>query len=349
MTLPFGPPVEPMLARLEKELPRGDEWVYEPKWDGFRAMAFVDGGDVHIESRDGRALQRYFPEVARMLGEALDRPTVVDGEIILPRDDGLNFDLLLQRIHPAASRIAKLADETPASFVAFDVLAENGVDLRNEPLRERRRRLLDISGAPADPAGIASARGGEVVTTPQTHDADDALAWFQQLEDVGLDGIVGKRLDDVYISGKRVMVKIKHERTVDCVVGGYRMAKSGEGVGSLLLGLYDGGGTLHYVGSTSAFPARRRKELLDLLGPLEGGESFGAGRSPGGPSRWNRGRDVSWVSLEPSLVCEVAFDYMQGDRFRHGARWLRWRPDKKPLECTFEQLPPRQRPDHSSR
>ncbi len=344
MNLPFGPPVEPMLARLEKELPRGSDWVYEPKWDGFRAMAFCDGDDVHIESRDGRVLQRYFPEVATVLAEALDRPCVIDGEIILARADGLAFDSLLQRIHPAASRIAKLATETPASFVAFDVLAERHQDLREQPLHDRRARLLDISGPPADAAGIASSQGPSLVTTPQTNDADTALEWFRELEDVGLDGVVGKRLDERYVAGKRVMVKIKHERTIDCVVGGYRLAKSGDGVGSLLLGLYNSSGTLHYVGFTSAFPARQRKELLDILGPLEGGESFGAGRTPGGPSRWNRGQDVSWISLEPSLVCEVAFDYMQGDRFRHGARWLRWRPDKPPLECTFEQLPPRQRP-----
>jgi ATP-dependent DNA ligase len=333
-----------MLARLEKELPRGDEWVYEPKWDGFRAMAFADGGDVHIESRDGRALQRYFPEVAEILCDALDRPCVVDGEIILPRDDGLDFDLLLQRIHPAASRIAKLAEESPASFVAFDALADDASDLRAEPLEERRRRLLQLTGEAADAASIASSPGREVVTTPQTRDPDAAMRWFRRLEDVGLDGIIGKRLDDAYISGKRVMVKVKHERTVDCVVGGYRLSKSGDGIGSLLLGLHDDEGTLHYVGFTSAFPAAQRKELLDLVGPLGGGTSFGGGRTPGGPSRWNRGRDVSWVPLEPALVCEVAFDYMQGNRFRHGARWLRWRPDKPPRECTFDQLPPRQRP-----
>ena len=344
MELPFGPPLEPMLARLEKNLPTGDGWVYEPKWDGFRAMAFSEGDDIHIESRDGRALQRYFPEVAEVFRAELDRSCVIDGEIILPGADGLEFDALLQRIHPAASRVEKLAVETPASFVAFDVLAERDSDLRETPLHERRARLLGITGQPADAHDIASTRGSSVVTTPQTSDPDAAMSWFRDLEDVGLDGIVGKRIDDPYVAGKRVMIKIKHERTVDCVVGGYRVTKSGDGVGSLLLGLYDGAGTLHYVGFTSAFPARQRRELLELLQPLEGGTSFGGGRSPGGPSRWNRGRDVSWVSLEPSLVCEVAFDYMQGNRFRHGARWLRWRPDKKPAECTFEQLPPRQRP-----
>ncbi|MGQ0668540.1 MAG: ATP-dependent DNA ligase [Actinomycetota bacterium] len=338
MTLPFGPPVPPMLAKLEREIPRGDGWLYEPKWDGFRAIVFRDGDRVHIQSRDSRPLERYFPELAPALRDALPAGCVVDGEVIVAGPEGLDFDSLQLRIHPAESRVRKLSAEIPASFVAFDLLAEGGEDLRSRPLAERRTRLVEALGLKATerlPSGRTT-----VLLTPQTDDADEAEGWFERLERIGLDGVIAKRADQPYIPGQRVMVKVKHRRTAECVVGGYRLAKSGDGVGSLLLGLYDDGGVLHYVGHTSAFNTRERRAVLEELRPLEGGESFGPGRTPGGPSRWTGGRDPAYVSIEPRLVCEVTYDHLQGERFRHATGFVRWRPDRRPRDCTFDQLGP---------
>ncbi len=336
MTLPFGPPLAPMLAKLEREIPRGDGWRYEPKWDGFRAIVFREGSDVRILSRDARPLERFFPELMPALREAFPPDSVVDGEIILAGEHGLDFDALQLRLHPAESRIRKLAAEIPASFVAFDLLAEDGEDLRSAPLAERRSRLSVILPDEASehlPVGLTA-----VLLTPQTEDPEEAAGWFERLERIGLDGVVAKRADQRYVPGQRVMVKVKHRRTADCVAGGYRLSKSGDGVGSLLLGLYDDDGILQYVGHTSAFRAQERRELLERLRPLEGGRSFGWGRSPGGPSRWSAGRDPSFVSLEPKLVCEVSYDHLQGGRFRHAAGFLRWRSDRNPRDCTFDQL-----------
>ena len=335
MTLPFGPPLAPMLAKLERTIPQGDGWVYEPKWDGFRAIVFREGPEVRLQSRDGRPLERFFPELVSAIREAFEPDTVVDGEIVLAGPDGLDFDALQLRLHPAESRIRKLAADTPASFVAFDLPAENGEDLRTRPLTERRARLVGILGVAAERLPTATTA---VLLTPQTNDPDEAAGWFERLERVGLDGIVAKRADQRYAPGRRAMVKVKHQRTGDCVVGGFRPSKSGDGVGSLLLGLYDEQGVLQYVGHTSAFRAKERRELLERLRPLEGGRSFGAGRAPGGPSRWSAGRDHSLVPLDPVLVCEVTYDHLQGGRFRHAAGFVRWRADRDPLDCTFDKL-----------
>ena len=329
MTLPVEPPVEPMLARLEDAIPEGPGWLYEPKWDGFRAIVFRDGSRIHIGSRRRQPLERYFPELVRAIDDELPQRCVVDGEIVIAGPSGLDFEALLLRIHPAASRINALAREAPSRFVAFDVLALEDDDLRAERFVVRRAALERmLEGAT------------QAFVTPQTADPEEAARWFDRFEGAGLDGVVAKREDVPYLPGERVMVKVKHERTADCVVGGYRLSKSGDGVGSLLLGLYDRAGILHNVGATSAFSAGERRELLTLLRPLEGGTSFVGGRSPGGPSRWRQGVDTAWVSLEPELVCEVAFDHLQGDRFRHLTRFLRWRPDKDPRECTYDQLAP---------
>ena len=346
MTLPFGPPLAPMLAKLRDEIPIGDEWVYEPKWDGFRSIIFRDDDSVSIISRDGKPMDRYFPELPDALREVLPPQAIVDGEIVVAGKAGLDFDALLQRIHPAASRVQKLAVETPASFVAFDLLAVGRKDLRDEPLQARRglleerlaRARLVREGALKKDVLAALRPGPRVALTPQTSEPDEAQRWFQVFEGAGLDGVIAKRKDQVYVPGERVMVKVKHLRTADCVVGGYRLSKAGDGIGSLLLGLYDDSRVLHYVGHTSSFKTKERRELLAELQPLVGGTSFGGGRTPGGPSRWSAGMDKSWVSLDPVLVCEVGFDYLQGDRFRHAATFLRWRPEKRPEECTFDQI-----------
>lgn len=328
MRLPVLPPVSPMLARLADALPEGEGWRYEPKWDGFRAIVFRDRAALELTSRNGQPLARYFPELVRALEEALPARCVVDGEIVVAGEGGLDFDALLQRVHPAASRIARLAKETPASFVAFDLLALGADDLRPLPFHARRAALERILG-----------QSPRVRLTPQTGALALARRWFQSFEGAGLDGVVAKRAEQPYVEGERVMVKVKHRRTADCVVGGYRRAKRG-GVGSLLLGLYDDAGTLDYVGHTSSFDAKTRAALGEKLAPLEGGTPFGEGRAPGGPSRWRRAESAEWVSLTPTLVCEVAFDHLQGPRFRHATRFLRWRPDKRPDECTFAQLAP---------
>ncbi len=337
MRLPVVPPVSPMLAKLREAMPRGDGWLYEPKWDGFRAIVFRDGDEVAVTSRDTRPIDRYFPELLDPLRAALPDRCVVDGEIVVAGEDGLDFDALLLRIHPAASRIKMLAETVPSSFVAFDLLALGDESFMGAPLHERRARLeAALAGAPgAEPARM---HGREITLTPQTADPDEAAVWFDAFEAMGLDGVIAKESHIVYSPGARTMVKVKHKRTADCVVGGYRLSKAGDGVGSLLLGLYDPDGVLHYVGHTSSFKAAERRRLLEELRPLEGGTSFGGGRSPGGPSRWAAAADKTWVPLEPSLVCEVSFDHMQGERFRHAATFVRWRPEKKPEDCDFVQL-----------
>lgn len=316
-----------MLAKLRPDIPRGEGWVYEPKWDGFRALVFRDGDEIQISSRNGQPLERYFPELIPVLERAIPALSIVDGEIVIAGKQGLDFDALLQRIHPAASRVNLLSEKTPASFVAFDLIAEGTEDLRGTALAERRSRLK---------RALRAERA--CFLTPQTEDPEEAQRWFDRFEGAGLDGVVAKQKDLEYRPGERVMVKVKHQRTADCLVGGYRLSKNGDGVGSLLLGLYDEDDVLHHVGHTSSFKAGERREVLAKIKPLEGSRGFGQGQAPGGPSRWTRGRDLSWISLEPRLVCEVAFDHLQGERFRHGARFLRWRPDKMARECTYDQL-----------
>jgi ATP-dependent DNA ligase len=326
-----------MLSKAREELPRGPEWRYEPKWDGFRAIVFRDGDDVHIGSRGKRPLHRYFPELLEPLRHALPAACVMDGEIVLPRDGRLDFESLQLRLHPAESRVRMLAEEIPSSFVAFDLLAEGAEDLRDDPLATRWERLAGIlEEAPIDrilgPAPL-------IARTPQTRDADAAGAWMTELEPLGLDGVIAKLDDLTYRPGERAMIKVKRRKTADVVVGGYRLSKDGDGVGSLLLGLYDEEGMLRHVGFTSSFKARERRDLLEVLRPHEGGDAFGPGAGPGGPSRW-RQTQAEWVPLEPVLVCEVAFDHTAGHRFRHGTTFLRWRDDKRPDECTMDQLLP---------
>jgi ATP-dependent DNA ligase len=341
MALPVRPPVKPMLAILREETPRGEEWLYEPKWDGFRTIVFRDGDTLELKSRNDRPMNRYFPELVELLLARLPQRIVLDGEIVLPTDGGLQFDLLQMRLHPAASRAAKLAEETPVSFVAFDLLALGDRDLQELPLGERLELLDEALGAgpPEDPAAPACEAGPKLFVAPRTADADIAMRWFDDLEAVGFDGLICKRLDGPYVPGERVMVKIKHRRTADCVVGGYRIHKDGA-IGSLLLGLYDEG-ILHYIGHTSSFKAAERRTLLEQLSPMRTERSFGGDEDwgPGGQSRWSQGKEQEWVAIEPSLVCEVSYDFVQsGHRFRHAARFLRWRDDKKPEECLFDQI-----------
>jgi ATP-dependent DNA ligase len=326
---PFSPPLEPMLAKAAEEIPVGSSWRYEPKWDGFRAVIFRDGDDIIVGSRKGQPLQRFFPEILDPLRDALPQRAVVDGEIIIATPHGLDFDALQMRLHPAASRVARLAGETPATVVLFDILADADQDLRGLPLITRRERLLG-----------AVAPNSRTALTPQTADIDEARDWFTRYEGAGLDGLIAKPEASTYRPGERGWVKIKHLRTVDCVVGGYRLEAKTEVVGSLLLGLYDGDGVFHHVGHTSSFSAKEKRELLTTLAPLRGGGSFGGGRTPGAPSRWTRDKDAEWVALTPTLVCEVSFDHLQGQRFRHAARFLRWREDRDPLTCTYDQLTP---------
>jgi ATP-dependent DNA ligase len=329
--LPFSPPLEPMLCRTAPDIPPGPDLVYEPKWDGFRCLVFRDGESVHLESRKGQPLQRYFPELMAPLKEALPDRAVVDGEIVVAGEQGLEFETLQMRIHPADSRVRMLAAQTPATFIAFDILAVGDEDLRGRPLAERYQRLF---------AEVTPNR--RVALTPQTGDPGEAASWFERYEGAGCDGVIAKPRASTYRSGERGWVKIKHLRTVDCVVGGYRKDLKIEAIASLLLGLYDENGVLHHVGHTASFSTAQRRELLEQLRPLEGGESFsfGHGRTPGGPSRWNRGRDADWTPVRPELVCEVAFDHLQGDRFRHASRFLRWRTDKAPEQCRYDQLLP---------
>jgi ATP-dependent DNA ligase len=327
-----------MLAKLEPEIPRGKGWRYEPKWDGFRGIVFRDRDDVRIGSRGGKFLERYFPELLLALREALPPACVVDGEIVVAWEGTLDFEVLQQRIHPADSRVRRLAGETPASYVAFDLLAEGASDLRGRPLAQRFERLagfLPKRGTAATMKAILSPRT-RVVLTPQTTRAAEATRWFDELEPAGLDGVVAKRDDLRYEPGKRVMVKVKHQRTLEAVVGGYRVHKSGNGVGSLLLGLYDRAGALHHVGASGAFSAEDRLAIQQKLRPMEGGAGFAGGVVLGGPSRW-RPSEKEWIPVDPVLVCEVAYDHFQGMRLRHLAQFLRWRPDVEPRECTFDR------------
>jgi ATP-dependent DNA ligase len=336
--LPVMPPVAPMLAKAVKEIPSGD-FTYEPKWDGFRCIVFRDGDEVELGSRNERPLTRYFPEVVDAVRAELPARCVVDAEVVIVTGDRLDFDNLLQRIHPAESRVRKLAAETPASVVAFDLLAEGDTSYVDAPFRERRRLLEAALGA----------AGPRVSLTPATADHDLATSWFAQFEGAGLDGVVAKPNDVRYLQDQRAMFKVKHLRTADCVVAGFRWHKSGGVVGSLLLGLYDGHGTLHHVGVAASFPMARRKALVDELAPyrmdaVEGhpwaswAESPEASRMPGAQSRWNAGKDLSWEPLRPDLVCEVAYDHMQGDRFRHATQFQRWRPERDARSCGYAQL-----------
>jgi len=348
LDLPIDPPVEPMLAKAVDGLPEGDGWLYEPKWDGFRAVVFRDGDEVFTQSRDLKPLDRYFPELADPLRAALPNRAVVDGEVVIARDGALDFEALLLRIHPAASRVNMLAAESPASFVAWDLLALDDEDLRGVPQGERRARLEVALKGVKPPVHL----------TPATTDRATARDWFERFEGAGLDGVVAKRLDASYQPGKRAMLKIKHQRTADCVVAGFRWHKNGPGthIGSLLLGLYDDAGKLNHVGITSSFSWDRRAALAEELEPLrkdavEGhpwqewaewagwGDAEASGqRLPGATSRWNRGKDLSWEPLRAERVVEVAYDHLQGSRFRHATTFKRWRPDKPPEGCRYDQL-----------
>jgi ATP-dependent DNA ligase len=340
---PIEPPIEPMLAKLAEELPPEGPFLYEPKWDGFRAIVFRGGSDVYIQSRDLRPLDRYFPELHDALIERLPDECVLDGEIVIATRHGLDFDALQMRLHPAASRVAKLAKETPARFVAFDVLAAEGNDLCALPQAERRTILEQLLAKVRPPVHL----------TPMTRERDIAVEWLARFEGAGLDGVVAKAEDGTYQPGKRAMLKVKHARTADCVVAGFRWHKNGKNtlVGSLLLGLFDDKGALHHVGVTSAFSMTVRRQLVEELKPLRANalekhpwrewaeaEAHHGTRMPGGQSRWSAGKDLSWEPVRIERVCEVKYDHMQGDRFRHAAVFLRWRPDKKPKDCRYDQL-----------
>ena len=339
----IAPPVEPMLAKLAEELPEGGPFLFEPKWDGFRAIVFRGGSDVFIQSRDLRPLDRYFPELHSAFLDGLPAGCVVDGEIVIATPRGLDFDALQLRLHPAASRVNKLAKESPAEFVAFDLLAAGGEDLRDRPQSERRARLDALMSGVAAPLHL----------TPMTRDPTVAAEWLSRFEGAGLDGVIAKSESGIYEPGKRAMLKIKHARTADCVVAGFRWHKAGKGtlVGSLLLGLYDADGRLHHVGVTSSFTMTRRRELAEELEPLrdramdehpwrEWADAFGGEmtRMPGGQSRWSAGKDLSWEPVRVERVCEVKYDHMQGSRFRHAAVFQRWRFDKRPADCRYDQL-----------
>jgi len=336
VSLPLRPPYAPMEARLVDGIPTGPGWQYEPKWDGFRCLAFRDGDRIELQSKSGQPLARYFPEVVEHLRSLPARSFVLDGEIVVPVDGRLSFDDLLQRVHPAASRIARLSRERPAVLIVFDLLVDAaGTSLVGRPLRERRRRLETF-------AARALAGRDDVRLSPATDDAGQARAWLEMAGGT-LDGIVAKRLDLPYQTGERTgMQKVKRRRTVDCVVGGFRYASGARVVGSLLLGLYDADGLLHHVGFTSGFPTATRTALLAELKPLITPPGF-TGRAPGGPSRWSTERSGEWEPLEPRLVVEVSYDHFTGDRFRHATRFLRWRPDKAPRQCTLDQVAPSSR------
>lgn len=346
MSLPLTPPIEPMLAKKAARLPEG-ELLYEPKWDGFRCLIFRDGDHVTLWSRNGKPFNRYFPEVAEMAEVALPMRCIVDTELVVPGPAGLDFDALSQRIHPAESRVRMLAQNTPAEVVVFDVLALDDVDHRTTPLRQRRRLLETALAEVSAPVHLSLA----------TVDRDLAADWFARFEGAGLDGVVAKDLDGTYRPGERGWVKVKPERTAEVVVAGFRMHKDGRGVGSLLLGLY-GDDRLHNVGVASSFTAARRVELIDELAPVRmdtidghpwaswaDAEAHRTGRMPGGPSRWNNGKDLSWFPVRPELVAEVHYTQLEGGRFRHATKLVRWRPDREPVSCTYDQLeavPPRE-------
>jgi ATP-dependent DNA ligase len=323
----------PMEALLAAELPAGDGWQYEPKWDGFRCLARRDRDEVTLTSKSGKPLGRYFPEVVEMLRSVKEREFLLDGELIITTGDVLAFDALQLRLHPAESRIRKLAAETPAELMAFDLLSLAGKSLVDAPLRERRKtleRFLAKNGVPG------------LLLSPATTERASALEWLHR-SGGALDGVVAKRLDQPYRSGERAMVKVKQQRTADCLIGGFRYAEKKHVVGSLLLGLYNDDGLLHHVGFTSAIPAKERAALTEKLEALIEPPGF-TGSAPGGPSRWNTERTAQWQPLKPVLVVEVRYDQVTGRRFRHGTGFVRWRPDKDPRQCTFQQLAPELRP-----
>jgi ATP-dependent DNA ligase len=342
VNLPVNPPVLPMLAKRVGELPAGDQWIFEPKWDGFRTLIFRDGDEILIQSRDAKPLNRYFPELIEPLRKQLPKQCVLDGEIVAARDGALDFELLQLRLHPAASRVQKLSVESPAAVVFFDLLCKGSRDLREEPFEKRRKELEAVLAGAAAPIHI----------TPATRDRTVAADWFRRFEGAGLDGVVAKPVSGVYESDKRVMFKVKHERECDCVVAGFRWHKKGERteVGSLLLGLYDDEGRLQHVGVCASFTEEKRHELTKFLEPYRKNalanhpwkswaEGITAsGRMPGGQSRWSQGKDLSWEPVRAELVAEVAYEHMQGTRFRHMAHFRRWRFDKRPEDCTYEQL-----------
>jgi ATP-dependent DNA ligase len=338
VNLPVAPPVTPMLAKLARQLPTG-ELLYEPKWDGFRCLVFRDADEVFLQSRNGKPLDRYFPELADPLRELLPARCVVDGELVVPRDGRLDFDALTNRIHPAASRVRMLAEAEPAELIAFDVLALGDRSLMEVPLEQRREALVEALEHSRRPVHLS----------PATVDPDEAADWFSRFEGAGLDGVIAKPLRGAYAPGKRTLHKVKHQRTADVVVGGFRWHKDGEGVGSLLLGLYDEADELRHIGVAASFSAARRRELAgeltavrDRLGgpgdhPWLDGTDDGE-RTPRAESRWNTGKDTSWEPLPLVLVAEVAYEQLQADRLRHGARFLRWRPDREPASCRYDQL-----------
>ncbi|HET9390871.1 MAG TPA: ATP-dependent DNA ligase [Steroidobacteraceae bacterium] len=334
------PPVEPMLAKLAEQLPVGS-YLYEPKWDGFRAIVFRGGEEVYIQSRDARPLDRYFPDLHAALLRRLPENCVLDGEIVIATARGLDFDALQLRLHPAASRVEKLARETPSSFVAFDLLAAGKRNLMATPQAGRRSALEELLGKVQRPVHL----------TPATRDPAMALDWLTRFEGAGLDGVIAKLESGAYLPGKRAMIKVKHARTADCVLAGFRWHKSGQdAVGSLLLGLYDDAGVLQHVGVTSSFTMAMREKLAKELAPLRknaiqdhpwrdwASAAAASSRMPGAQSRWSAGKDLSWEPLRIERVCEVKYDHMQGDRFRHAAQFLRWRPDKHPQDCRYDQL-----------
>ena len=344
MQLPVNPPVLPMLAKRVGELPRAGAWIFEPKWDGFRALVFRDGDEILIQSRDEKSLNRYFPELIEPLRSQLPMRCVLDGEIVIAQNSALDFDALQLRIHPAESRVKLLSKEIPASIVFFDFLSEGNRDLCGIKF-EARRAILET---------LLSSVKGPIHLTPATRERSVAADWFRRFEGAGLDGVVAKPVAGIYEPNKRVMLKIKHERDCDCVVAGFRWHKKGERtmVGSLLLGLFDDSGTLQHVGVCASFTEKNRRELVEFLAPYrknalahhpwkdwaEQTSGEAEYRMPGAQSRWSQGKDLSWEPLRPDLVVEVAYDHMQGDRFRHTAQFRRWRTDKKPSDCTYDQL-----------
>ncbi len=343
MQLPVNPPVPPMLAKRVAEIPAGKGWIFEPKWDGFRALIFRDGDEILIQSRDKKSLNRYFPELVETLAAQLPARCVLDGEIVIAGPRGLEFETLQLRIHPAASRIKLLAKQTPASMVFFDVLCVGDHDLTGVPFESRRAELEGLLSSAAPPLHL----------TPATHEVETASDWFQRFEGAGLDGVIAKPANGIYEPDKRVMFKVKHERDCDCVVAGFRWHKTGEGtqVGSLLLGLFNDEGALQHVGVCASFTAEKRHELTEFLQPYRKNaladhpwkswaeaDAAAEQRMPGGQSRWSQGKDLSWEPVRPELVVEVAYEHMQGARFRHLAHFRRWRTDKQPQDCTYAQL-----------
>ena len=332
MTLPIHPPFPPMEAERADKIPEGDQWQFEPKWDGFRAIIFRDGDKIHVQSKAGQPLARYFPEIIDAIHRLKTKQVVLDGEIVVPVDGHLSFDDLLMRIHPAESRIRKLAAQTPAHYFAFDLLALKQKSLVQQPIEKRRQQLEKLFTSLGDDPLIH--------LSPATTDRKIARKWFTDFSGLGLDGVMAKRLGEPYHSGDRDgMIKVKHLKTADCVVGGFRCGEGTKTVGSLLLGLYDDEGRLVHIGHTSSIKKADRKELTERLEALRGKNPFQV-RVPGGPSRWASERSGDWEPVKPRLVCEVEYDYFSQGRFRHGSKFLRWRPDKSPRQCAMEQVLP---------